>query len=48
VQRIEELLRLEEIRDALVRLVVDEDRAEQRSLGIKVVGHLPNCCVFGH
>ena len=38
VQRIVEMLRLEEARHAVVRLVVDEDGAEQRLLGLDVVG----------
>ena len=38
VQRIVEVVRLEEARDAVVRLVVDEDGAEQRLLGLQVVG----------
>ena len=38
VQRIVEVVRLEEARDAVVRLVVDEDGAEQRLLGLEVVG----------
>ena len=37
VQRIVEVVRLEEARDAVVRLVVDEDGAEQRLLGLEVV-----------
>ena len=41
MQRIVEMLRLEERRDAVVRLVVDEDGAEQRLLGLDVVGRLP-------
>ena len=32
------MLRLEEARDAVVRLVVDEDGTEQRLLGLEVVG----------
>ena len=38
VQRIVEVVRLEEARHAVVRLVVDEDGAEQRLLGLDVVG----------
>ena len=38
VQRIVEMLGFEEARDAVVRLVVDEDGAEQRLLGLEVVG----------
>ena len=38
MQRIVEVVRLEEARDAVVRLVVDEDGAEQRLLGLDVVG----------
>ena len=38
VQRIVEVVRLEEARDAVVRLVVDEDGAEQRLLGLEIVG----------
>ena len=38
VQRIVEVLRLQEARHAVVRLVVDEDGAEQRLLGLDVVG----------
>ena len=38
VQRVVEVVRLEEARDAVVRLVVDEDGAEQRLLGLDVVG----------
>ena len=41
VQRIEEMVRLEERGDAIHRLVVDEDGAEQRLLGLKVVRSLP-------
>ena len=37
VQRIEEVAGLEEIRDAVERLVVDQDRAEQRLLDLDVV-----------
>ena len=37
VQRVEEVPRLEEIRDAVERLVVDQDRAEQRLLDLDVV-----------
>ena len=40
MQGIEEVLRLEERGDAVHRLVVDEDRAEQRLLGLEVVGGL--------
>ena len=38
VQRVVEVVRLEEARDAVVRLVVDEDGTEQRLLGLDVVG----------
>ncbi len=38
VQGIEEMLGPEEARDAVERLVVDEDGAEQRLLGLDVVG----------
>ena len=37
VQRLVEMPRLEKIRDAVERLVVDQDRAEQRLLGLDVV-----------
>jgi hypothetical protein len=40
VQRIEEMMRLEKPRHAVVRLVVDEDGAEQRLLGLNVLRHL--------
>ena len=40
VQRIVEVLRIEERRDAVHRLVVDEDGAEQRLLGLEVVRSL--------
>ena len=38
VQRIVEMVRLQEARHAVVRLVVDEHGAQQRLLGLKVVG----------
>ena len=41
MQRVEEVLRLQEAGDAVVRLVVDEDGAEQRLLGLQVVGSRP-------
>ena len=37
VQVLEEMLGLEEVGDAVVGVVVDEDRAEQRLLGVDVV-----------
>ena len=37
VQRLEEMPRLEEVRDPVERLVVDQDRAEQRLLGLDVM-----------
>ena len=37
MDRLEEMLRLEEVGDPVERLVVDEDRAEQRLLGLDVV-----------
>jgi hypothetical protein len=37
VDRIEEVLRLEEIRDAVERLVVDQQRAEKRLFDLDVV-----------
>ena len=37
VDRLEEMRRLEEVGDAVERLVVDQDRAEQRLLGLDVV-----------
>ena len=40
VQRIEEVHRLEEIGDAIERLVVDQDRAEQRLLDLDVMRDL--------
>ena len=40
VQRIVEVLRIEERRDAVHRLVVDEDGAEQRLLGLQIVRSL--------
>ena len=55
VQRVIEMRRLEEGRDAVDRLVVDEDRAEQRLLGLEIMrrlakhrcfrGNLANQCV---
>ncbi len=41
MHRLEEMLRLEEIRDPVEGLVVDEDRAEQRLLGLDVLRRLP-------
>ena len=38
VQGLEEVRRLEEVRDAVIGVVVDEDRAQQRLLGLDVVG----------
>ena len=43
VQRVEEMLRQEEIRDAVERLVVDEDSAEQRLLRLDIVRRLAKC-----
>ena len=40
VQRLVEMRRLQEIRDAVEGVVVDEDRAEQRLLGLDVVRRL--------
>jgi hypothetical protein len=37
MQRLEKMLRLEKIRDAVERLVVDQDGADQRLLGLEVV-----------
>ena len=37
VDRLEEMLRLEEVGDAVERLVVDEDRAQQRLLRLDIV-----------
>ena len=37
VDRLEEMLRLEEVGNAIERLVVDEDRAQQRLLRLDVV-----------
>ena len=37
MQRLEEMLGLEEVGDAIVRLVIDEDRAEQRLLDLDIV-----------
>ena len=37
MDRLEEMLRLEEVGDAVERLVVDQDGAEQRLLGLDVV-----------
>ena len=37
MHRLEEMRRLEEIGDAVEGLVVDEDRAEQRLLGLDVL-----------
>ena len=37
VDRLEEMLRLEEVGDAVERLVIDEDGAEQRLLGLDIV-----------
>ena len=37
MDRLEEVLGLEEIRDAIKRLVIDEDRAEQCLLGLDIV-----------
>jgi hypothetical protein len=39
VQRIIEMLSVEEARNAVERLVVYEDRAEQCLLGVDIVGH---------
>ena len=41
MQRIVEVLRLEESRNAVVRLVVDEDGAEERLFGLEIVGSCP-------
>ena len=41
MQRIVEVVRLQEAGDAVMRLVVDEDGAEQRLLGFQVVGGRP-------
>ena len=41
VQRLEEMLRLEEIRDAVEGVVVDQDRAEQRLLRLDIVRRAP-------
>ena len=38
VQVFEEMLRLQEVRDPVIGVVVDQDRAEQRLLGIDVAG----------
>src|SRR5204862_3107139 len=38
MQRVEEVMRLEEARDAVVGVVVDENGAEQGLLGLQVVG----------
>ena len=37
MDRLEEMLRLEEVGDAVERLVIDEDGAEQRLLGLDIV-----------
>ena len=37
MDRLEEMLRLEKVGDAIERLVVDEDRAQQRLLGLDIV-----------
>ena len=44
VQLLEEMHRLEEVRDAVIGVVVDEDRPEKRLLGVDVVRRHP---VFG-
>ena len=43
MDRLEEMLRLEEIGDAVERLVVDQDSAEQRLLGLDVVRRRAEC-----
>ena len=40
VQRLVEMRRLQEIRDAVEGVVVDQDRAEQRLLGLDIVRRL--------
>ena len=37
MERIEEMMRLEESRDAVERFIVDQDGAEQRLLGLDIV-----------
>ena len=41
MDRLEEMLRLQEVRHAVEGVVVDEDRAEQRLLGLDIVRGLP-------
>ncbi len=47
VQRIEEVHRLQERRDAVHGLVVDQDRTEERLLGLDVVGNFAELLGIG-
>ena len=47
MQRIGEMLGAQELRDALVGGVVDQDRAEQGLLGLEIVWRLAQARIFG-